>query len=262
MATSNNSISGINNILYFEDKYIKFGKYNGKSLKWIYENDKKYCLWLSKNKRYHNDSVFYFIDFLKNNNNNSHVSTLQYYIKFDDNDGMCINYFFNRFHNEFKEKKKFKNCSFDPFRVFKRNKKIIHGENFNYYLKPIVMHYDDYYKYYTHLEFILTLKNKSNNETQYIFKFMDHNEGFQDYFDYNFTVLFDKDCTQNYECFSRFFDHSTTFSKIRYLFDVIIKIYIGYKKNYEFIECKKLTKLIEKKYLYTYSSEKILSFLF
>ena len=138
MATSNNSISGINNIQYFEDKYIEFGKHNGKSFKWIYENDKKYCLWLSKNKRYHNNSVVNFIDILKNNN--SCVSTLQYYIKFDDNDRICVNYFFNRFHNEFKEKKKFKNCSFDPFRVFERNKKIINGENFNYYLKPIDMH--------------------------------------------------------------------------------------------------------------------------
>ena len=259
MSSSNNSISGIKNILYFEDKYIKFGKHNGKSFKWIYENDKKYCLWLSKNKRYHNDSVVYFIDFLKNN---SHVSTLQYYIKFDDNDGMCINYFFDRFHNEFKEKKNFKNCSFDPFRVFKRNKKIINGENFNYYLKPIDMHYDDYYKYYTHLEFILTLKNKCDNETQYIFKFMDHNECYQDYFNYEFRVLFDRDCNQNYEWFSRYTNFSATFNKIMKLFRVIMKIYIEYKKNYEFIECKKLTKLIEKKYLYTYSSEKILSFLF
>ena len=89
---NNNSISGINNILYFEDKYIEFGKHIGKSFKWIYENDKKYCLWLSKNKRYHNNSVVDFIDFLKNNNNNSCVSTLQYYIKFDDNDEIIFTY--------------------------------------------------------------------------------------------------------------------------------------------------------------------------
>ena len=107
MATSNNSISGIENINFFSDKYIEFGKYSGKSFKWIYENDKKYCLWLSKNKRYHNNSVVDFKYFLINNN--SYVSTVQNYIKFDDNDGMCVNYFFNRFHNEFKEKKKFKN---------------------------------------------------------------------------------------------------------------------------------------------------------
>ena len=31
MATSNNSISGIKNIEYFEDKYITFGKYSGES---------------------------------------------------------------------------------------------------------------------------------------------------------------------------------------------------------------------------------------
>ena len=51
MATSNNSISGIKNIdiKYFEDKYITFRKYKEKSYKWIFNNDKSYCLWLSKN---------------------------------------------------------------------------------------------------------------------------------------------------------------------------------------------------------------------
>ena len=143
MATFNNSISVIKNINFFSDKYIEFGKYDGKSFKWIYENDRKYCLWVSKNKKYHYNSVVDFIDFFMYNN---HTETLliNNYINFDCNDGMCVNYFFSRFHNEFKEKKKFKNCNFNPFRVFKRNKKIIKGENFYYYLKPINMIFNDY----------------------------------------------------------------------------------------------------------------------
>ena len=78
----------------------------------------------------------------------------------------------------------------------------------------------------------------------------------------SFNVLFDKDDNQNYEHYCSYFDRSATFLKINSLFNVLIDIYIKYKKNYEFTECKKFTKLIEKKYLYTYSSEKILSFLF
>ena len=49
MATSNNLILGINNIEYFEDKYIHFGKYSGESYKYIYKNDKSYCKWLKLN---------------------------------------------------------------------------------------------------------------------------------------------------------------------------------------------------------------------
>ena len=49
MATSNNSISGIENIEYFKDKYITFGKYKGKSYRYIYMKDKNYCDWLKLN---------------------------------------------------------------------------------------------------------------------------------------------------------------------------------------------------------------------
>ena len=63
MATSNNSIFGIKNIdiKYFEDKYITFGKYKEKSYKWIFNNDKSYCLWLSKNiKNPDSDMIKFF----------------------------------------------------------------------------------------------------------------------------------------------------------------------------------------------------------
>ena len=65
MATSNNTISGIINIEYFKDKYITFGKYKGKSYKYIYKNDKSYCNWLCGNIKSPNrdmEDFFIFID--------------------------------------------------------------------------------------------------------------------------------------------------------------------------------------------------------
>ena len=60
MATSNNSISGIKNIQYFEDKYITFGKYSGESYMYIYENDKSYCKWLKLNIKNPNGDMIKF----------------------------------------------------------------------------------------------------------------------------------------------------------------------------------------------------------
>ena len=67
MATSNNSISGINNIEYFEDKYITFGKYSGKSYEYIYRNDKSYCKWLKLNIKNPNRDMIKFFEFLDSN---------------------------------------------------------------------------------------------------------------------------------------------------------------------------------------------------
>ena len=64
---------------------------------------------------------------------------------------------------------------------------------------------------------------------------------------WSFNVLFDKDDNQNYEYYCTNFDRSAMFHKIDRLFNVLMDIYIRYKKNYKFIECKKFTKLIEKK---------------
>jgi hypothetical protein len=42
---------------------ISFGKYKGKSYKWIYENDKSYCVFLLKKLDYSNNKIM--IDYLK-----------------------------------------------------------------------------------------------------------------------------------------------------------------------------------------------------
>ena len=68
MATSNNSISGINNIEYFKDKYITFGKYSGKSYEYIYKNDKSYCKWLKLNIKNPNSDMKNFFEFIDSNN--------------------------------------------------------------------------------------------------------------------------------------------------------------------------------------------------
>ena len=64
MAISNNSISGINNIEYFEDKYITFGKYSAESYKYIYKNDKSYCKWLKLNIKNPDSNMIKFFEFL------------------------------------------------------------------------------------------------------------------------------------------------------------------------------------------------------
>ena len=55
----------IMNIEFFENRPMRFGKYKGKTLKWIYDNDFNYAVWMSKNFTKPKGDYKLFCDFVK-----------------------------------------------------------------------------------------------------------------------------------------------------------------------------------------------------
>ena len=106
MATSNNSISGIDNIdyiinhsnefKYFRKNRVLFGKFKNYSYEDIYKEKEWYCLWLKKNVENPNGELLNFINFLKKYDNDNFILPL---INYDQckillfNEKICLNKF-------------------------------------------------------------------------------------------------------------------------------------------------------------------------
>ena len=55
----------IMNINFFENKAMRFGKYKGQTLKWIYENDLNYAKWMANNFTKPKGDYKLFCEFVK-----------------------------------------------------------------------------------------------------------------------------------------------------------------------------------------------------
>ena len=53
------------NIEFFENRPMRFGKHKGKTLKWIYDNDFNYAVWMSKNFTRPKGDYKLFCEFIK-----------------------------------------------------------------------------------------------------------------------------------------------------------------------------------------------------
>ena len=53
------------NIEFFENRPMRFGKHKGKTLKWIYDNDFNYAVWMSKNFTKPKGDYKLFCEFIK-----------------------------------------------------------------------------------------------------------------------------------------------------------------------------------------------------
>ena len=54
------------NIEFFENRPMRFGKYKGRTLKWIYENDLNYAIWMADNFTKPKGDYKLFCEFVKN----------------------------------------------------------------------------------------------------------------------------------------------------------------------------------------------------
>ena len=53
------------NIEFFENRPMRFGKHKGQTLKWIYDNDFNYAVWMSKNFTKPKGDYKLFCEFIK-----------------------------------------------------------------------------------------------------------------------------------------------------------------------------------------------------
>ena len=53
------------NINFFENRPMRFGKYKGQTLKWIYENNFKHAKWMAKNFTKPRGDYKLFFEFVK-----------------------------------------------------------------------------------------------------------------------------------------------------------------------------------------------------
>ena len=202
MAASNNSISGIKNIQYFEDKYITFGKYSGESYKYIYENDKSYCNWLKLNVKKTNVDMMFFFEFLESQQNKQTIES-------NNIDYICNHFEYLKFFRDTKISfGKYLDCSYEF--TYLKNKKYFSWMEEKNYLKKFDINFVDFFMKYRDENFIFPNIQKITLYNGYIC-LNELFDNFDDIYSVFFTINFYKknnsniiiylDCVNNKESY-------------------------------------------------------------